>query len=170
MIVISSSRHITFSVFHSFPTSFASNLLTLVQVPCAVAVRAARAVTDEIPSAKHTSLGSLARIPEGNCERDTHRLAKKYKLTLPIKRSTMRVAGENIQFLKMSSWAHFLMEKNLWHHLAGLKAPDHDRCEAIWSLFWQRFKAICPGHDIFNRPDHDLSRTCALLVHGDEGR
>jgi hypothetical protein len=170
MIISSLSRHITLSVSHSFPISLASNLLTLVKVPCAVAVRAARAVTDEIPSARHTSLGSLARIPDGNCERDTHRLSKKYKLALPIKRSMVRVAGEKIQFLKMSSWANFLMEKNLWHHLAGLKAPDHDRCEAIWSLFWQRFKAICPGHDIFKRPGHDLSRTCALLVHGDEGR
>eukprot|EP00438_Fugacium_kawagutii_P028807 Skav222863 [mRNA] locus=scaffold2201:246431:248035:- [translate_table: standard] len=89
---------------------------------------------------------------------------------LPIKRSEMKVAGEKVQFLKMSSWAKYLLDRNLWHRLAGLKEPDDDRCSSIWSTFWERYRAMCPHHDVFQRSKDDLARTCALVLHGDEGR
>ena len=164
---------LTFPIWFIIPyhiITISALYFSIFQVPCAVAIRSARAVAEEVPAASHTSLGSLAALSERNSERDTHRLVKKYNIALPIKMSDVTVADETISFLKMSSWAEFIMEKNLWHHLAGLKEPDHDRCGSIWSSFWEKYRKICPGHRVFEKPSEDLARTCALLLHGDEGR
>ena len=111
----------------------------------------------------------MARLSESNAERDTHRLTKKFKLTVPVPLTSLMVGKLQVPFLKMSSWANFLMENNLFHHLTGLKSPDHDRCCRIWSEFWARYRAVCPDHDVFKRNDIDLQRTIGLLLHGDEG-
>ena len=141
------------------------------KVPWRVAIRTARSITEEVPEARHSSVGAFARLHEANSERDTHRMTNKFKLTLPIPLSKGRVGGQVIDFLKMSSWARFLVDKHLWHQLCGLEAPDEDRCVAIWSEFWKRFQAICPGHEVFQKKtEEQRSRTCALLLHGDEGR
>ena len=69
----------------------------------------------------------------------------------------------------MSDWAKFLLSKNLWHHLAGLSEADDQRCGDIWEEYWRRFRVINPNHDVF-KSKCDLRRTCALIIHGDEGR
>lgn len=70
----------------------------------------------------------------------------------------------------MTDWAKFLTSMNLQHTLCGLSEPDGPRCQALWGEFWARFQRVRPSHPIFERHDLDLSRTCALLLHGDEGR
>ena len=134
-------------------------------------IRTAKAVADEVPAARQSSIGALARLNSANSERDTHRLTKKFQLTIPLELSPVQVGDLTLGFLRMSSWASFVQDNNLWHHLTGLEAPDHDRCAAIWSTFWTRFKGICPEHEIFKRSDPEFcfSRCCALLLHGDEG-
>lgn len=140
-------------------------------MPCAVAVRTAKAVTLEVPEAASSSLGNLARIQEKNSERDVHRLTSRFNLSLPINISKFKVGrGEEIQYLKMSAWAQFLLSRNLWHHLCGLDAPNMEKCCGIWSVFWERFKRLRPQHEIFQRPNFDYSRCCGLILHGDEGR
>lgn len=135
-----------------------------------MAIRTARAITKEVPAAASASIGSLARCNDKNPERDAHRLAQKYKLTLGIPLSTLKATTGLIHYLKMTAWASFVMMHNLWHNLAGLKEPDHDRCRAIWTLFWDRYREIDPQHEIFSRKDINLAQTCAYLFHGDEGR
>lgn len=103
-------------------------------------------------------------------ERDAHRLSKKYKITLGLPLNSLKVPTGVIHYVKMSAWASFIMKHNLWHNLTGLETPNHDRCCAIWTLFWERYRKINGGHEVFQREDIDLSRTCALLIHGDEGR
>eukprot|EP00438_Fugacium_kawagutii_P024328 Skav216812 [mRNA] locus=scaffold135:76492:78012:- [translate_table: standard] len=70
----------------------------------------------------------------------------------------------------MSDWARFILDHYLWYRLCGLKENDADRCCKIWQRFWSRYRCINPGHEIFRRPNHDFSRTCAIMIHGDEGR
>ena len=111
----------------------------------------------------------MARLSDSNAERDTHRLTKKFKLTVPIPLTSLTVGKLEVPYLPMSAWASFLMEHNLFHHLTGLKSPDHDRCCQIWSEFWNRYRAVCPDHDVFKRSDINLGRTIGLLLHGDEG-
>ncbi len=153
-----------------FVSLFVCCFLCFAEVPCAVAVRTAKAVTEEIPEAASSSLGRLARIREKNAERDVHRVSTRYQLTLPLQLSDLKVGHHTIKYLRMSAWATFLLGRNLWHHLAGLETPDSQKCQETWSLFWRRFRVLRPDHEIFHRPGFDYSRCCALLLHGDEGR
>lgn len=135
-----------------------------------MAIRTADAVRQEVPEVAKSSLGHLARIPEKNSERDLHRLTSKFNLTLPIPLSEFRVGNQSFHYLKMSDWIRFLLERNLWHHLAGLDAPNAEKCQQSWLGFWARFRKVRPKHEVFQFPGKDLSRCCAFLLHGDEGR
>ena len=139
-------------------------------MPCAVAIRTARAVVEEVPAAAGTSLGSLAACHEDHSERDTQRLSKKYGLKLPLPLSELLVGAEKVPFIKMTHWANFILQQNLWYRLCGLDGPDDQRCSDIWKSFWHKYEKINPGHEIFQRPNHDFGKTCGLMLHGDEGR
>ena len=139
------------------------------QVPCSVAIRSAQAVVEEVPEAAASSIGSLGRCNVGNPERDVHRLASHYKLSLPIPLKHIKAGEHSIPVLMMSDWARYLIRMNLWHHLCGLSEPDSQRSKLVWRTFWERFRKIVPNHPVFRR-DIPLENTCALLLHGDEGR
>jgi hypothetical protein len=131
-------------------------------------------VIEEVPSAAASSVGVLAKCPVSNSERDVHKVAKGYKLTVPIALTPVQISkATEIPVLLLSSWFKYIMSLNLWHTLSGLQEPDDVRCKAQWSLFWSRFRKIMPNHDIFNLERAGvvkLERTCAVVLHGDEGR
>lgn len=135
-----------------------------------MAIRTAKAIVEEVPQVAASSVGSLATIREDHSERDTHATAKRYGLTLPIPLDEISVGHEVVPFIRMTSWAKFILSHNLWHRLCGLSEPDEARSATMWKSFWGRYKEINPGHSIFQRPHHDFSKTCALMLHGDEGR
>ena len=135
-----------------------------------MAIRTARAVVEEVPAAAGTSLGSLAACHEDHSERDTQRLSQKYGLKLPLPLSELSVGDEQIPFIKMTDWANFILQRNLWYRLCGLDGPDDQRCSDIWRSFWHKYRKINPDHEIFQREGHDFGRTCGLMLHGDEGR
>ena len=54
------------------------------EAPFSGAVRAARAVVSEVPAAASTSIGALAACKDDNAEHAVHKLAEKFKLTLPV--------------------------------------------------------------------------------------
>ena len=140
------------------------------KVPCSVAIRTAQAMVQEVPEAAHSSISSLAQCGESHSERDTHRLANRFRLSVNIPISTMKVGEVLMPYLKMSHWAQFLISQGLWHHLAGLKQRDPERTAAIWRTFWDRYRCINPNHEIYKRTGLDLGSVCALMIHGDEGR
>ena len=135
-----------------------------------MAIRTARAFVEEVPEASSSSIGNLARCQESHSERDTHRLTKRFKLTVDIPISEMKVGDIDLPYLKMTHWAQFLISNNLLHRLAGLTKPDPERTAAIWREFWRRYHAINPQHEIYKRADLDLGRVYPLMLHGDEGR
>ena len=135
-----------------------------------MAIRTAKSVVEEVPEVAQSSVGTLARCHEDHSERDAHRVSKRFGLTLPLPLTDILVGGETVPFIKMTHWAEFLLQHSLWHRLCGLDHPDEKRTGEIWTSFWNRYKKINPGHEIFTRRGHDFSRTCGLMLHGDEGR
>ena len=143
----------------------------MAEASCASTVRAARAVCEEVPTASGSSIGALARCREFNAEEDVHRLAEVFGLKLPLQVRWLPAAREEeIPYIALSSWAKYFMHKNLWFMLSGLDSPNEARSRAQWSLFWRRFRSLYPQHAVFRKTEDELSRTCAVLVHGDEGR
>lgn len=131
-----------------------------------MAVRNARAITEEV----ECSVSTLSKVTLSNSERDVHRISSRFKLTLPIPLSEEPIGEDTVHYLKFSDWARFLLSKNLWSHLCGLQSPDDAKADMEWNCFWTRYRLLDPSHPIFTRTDLDLSRTCALVLHGDEGR
>jgi len=127
-------------------------------------------VIEEIPQAASSTLGALASCTEANSERDVHRLTAKFNLALPIPLSKTKVGTQEIEFLKFSDWAQWLLSMNLWGILCGLSSPNEDECCKRWSSFWSLYRDLDPSHEVFTLSDSDLGRTCGLLLHGDEGR
>lgn len=134
-----------------------------------MAIRTAKAVIEEVPEASTSSLGALAACTETNSERDLHRLTRKYNLTLPIQISEAGVGETFIPYFKFSDWAKWLLSLNMWHVLCGLHRADTNKCRKRWTDFWLHYRDLYPNHHIFGE-HRDLSRTCGLLIHGDEGR
>ena len=138
-----------------------------------MAIRTAKAVIEEVPEASKTSLAALAKCSESHSERDVHKMTSKMGLAIPIPISEAKCGDSTIPFLKMSDWAKYLESKNLWHTLCGQKVPNHEKCDECWGLFWEKYKKVNPGHEVFSRAarkEINLKKTAALLLHGDEGR
>ncbi|CAE7229913.1 unnamed protein product [Symbiodinium sp. CCMP2592] len=141
--------------------------------PVTSAIRAARAVLEEVPEAVGSSIRIMAGCKENNSERDAHRVARRCRLTLPIMITEVMLHGWPVPLILLSAWLTFLLGRNLLHTLSGLTHPDLTRCHSTWKCFWARYQKIHPHHDIFRRAaagEVDLSRTVGLILHGDEGR
>ena len=137
---------------------------------CSLAIRTAQSVVEEVPQASSSSIGALGRGDQRQPEKVVHKLSEKFKLTLPIPMTDVKMGAHKIPVLMMSNWARFILDMNLWHHLCGLTKRKQRQCHAILTEWWKRFKAMRPRHPIFQRTDLDLGNTCPLLLHGDEGR
>ena len=48
--------------------------------------------------------------------------------------------------------------------------PGYERLLQKGGVFWERFRIVCGGHPVFARGKAALQRTCAMILHGDEGR
>ena len=126
---------------------------------------------EEVPAAATSSIGRVAAISESHAERDMHHVAKSCGVTLPVEMSEISAAeGERIPFFSISSWFRFLLRFNLWHVISGVSSPDMGACCRKWSVFWERFRAVSGRHPVFARSSAALERTCAMILHGDEGR
>ena len=123
----------------------------------------------------------LAGCSEHNAERDTRAVLVDHfglSLPIPIRSRTVETKakkGKSFQLpmLHLTDWAKYLLESNSWHLLAGLRRPDRIREERIWEAWWENYRAIDPNHIIFDmeaRGEISLSRTAAMVCHGDEGR
>ena len=143
------------------------------EAPCSSAIRAAKAVIQEVPEAAGSSIRNLAKCSECNPERDVQIMSRKCGLSLGVKITQVMIQGVSVAVLLLNSWLRFMLQHNMWHIFSGLDKPDPDRASAQWSIFWENYRAVCPSHPIYARAargEVKLSHTCALLIHGDEGR
>ena len=132
-----------------------------------------------VAASKSSGLSELARCQEKKSERDGHRvIAKKYKLALPVKFTTLKKADGvtypgDLTVLRLKDWMSFIVKHNAWHIFVGLYKADRDRERAILCEFWARYREVMPRHKMWALVDAgqlDLSRCAPLLLHGDEGR
>ncbi|CAE7942344.1 unnamed protein product [Symbiodinium necroappetens] len=143
---------------------------------CRSAIRTARNLVSDLgdQAGSVAGLRELASCSETHSERDTNRLLTgKFGLALPIPIKTIPGMDGGLPIFRLRDWLSFLLKINGWHHLCGLKSSDPPREKAIWSAFWERYRALDPGHDIFKKADEglvNLERCAAMLLHGDEGR
>ena len=154
------------------------------EAPCTRAIKTARAVVKDLGEEKAGDIGGLLRLSQcsmKNSERDTHSLlSMQLGLALDIPLRTISVTGEEsdtkhleIQRLSLVDWASFLLKTNTWHILSGLLKPDGKRERCIWTAFWKAYETLEPDHPVFSMARSsqiDLSRTAAVVLHGDEGR
>lgn len=129
---------------------------------------------EEVPGAERTTVGVLANARLDHSEKNVHKIAKEYQLTVPLDLTPVQISKDmEVPVLLLSSWFKYLMSMNLWHTLSGLSEPDDARCKAQWGLLWDNFRKIMPRHRVFQLASSgviELERTAALLLHGDEGR
>lgn len=80
-------------------------------------------------AAKSSGLVKFSNSCLGNAERDAHRQFKSRNLRLPI---PLAAVGEEESSamqpaLRLKDWGSFLLRRNLWHLVTGLKNPDKKR-------------------------------------------
>ena len=163
-------------LFHLFPSHlFSLSFCSASKASCRSAIDAARSVVEDLgvsSTARSGGLTELAGCKEQNSERDCRRLlVTKYRLSLPVERSVLGTS--NIPILTMTSWLNFMLRNNCWHVLCGLVNPNKVREADILKNFWQKYRKVCPQHDVFKMAaagDLKLERTAPILLHGDEGR
>ncbi|CAE6948621.1 unnamed protein product [Symbiodinium sp. CCMP2592] len=163
------------------------NISVPAQASCTRAIRTAQAVVKDLGEEKAGEIGGLLRLSKcstKNPERDAHSvLSKRLGLALDIPIRTISVTSEEcedsdtthleIQRLSLVDWASLLLKTNTWHILAGLLKPDAKRERCIWTAFWKAYETLEPAHPVFamaRSNQIDLSRTAAVVLHGDEGR
>ena len=141
------------------------------------AVRTARNIVADVGVAAASTAGGLlefAKCSEVNAERDAHRFIDRYRMRLPLNLISINPgSGDSLQGLDLREWARFLLRRNCWHLLCGLRQPDRTREKAIWSSFWERFKEAQPDHEVFEMARAGkikLANCAAIVYHGDEGR
>lgn len=148
------------------------------EASCSQAVQTAKNIVADIgvnAAAKSSGLVKFSKSRLGNAERDAHRQFQSRNLRLPI---PLAAVGEDDSStkqpgLRLKDWGSFLLRRNLWHLVTGLQNPDKEREAHIWQDFWSKFEEHHPEHNIFSLARQgvvNLSRTCALAFHGDEGR
>ncbi|CAE7257460.1 unnamed protein product, partial [Symbiodinium necroappetens] len=138
---------------------------------CVSQIEFARAMTEEFgdEAAAATGVSEWAQAGLGNSERDVHRVIKRQGLRLELEFSEMRLGdGLSIDWIRPMIWLKYIVEHNLWFHLAGLTCPNLKQCQNTWSGYWERFFQLNPD---FDKPaGFDVQNTAALYIHGDEGR
>ena len=144
------------------------------------AIRTARNIVKDVgakAARKSGGLVELAGCRERDPEKTTHQLlVKKLKLSLPIPLRMLNLpedpttgAPREYHCLHLRDWAKYILDSNAWHFLLGLRSPDATRERSIWAEFWERYRSVEAEHPIYSS-GFDLSRTAALVAHGDEGR
>ena len=123
--------------------------------------------------ATSSSVERASRIHETHGERDSHRLFKRFGLSLPVPISQLEFAGESgtasVPFLKASDYFSYLMrrcpELLLGGHKRGQEAQD------LCRKFWQGYQTFHPEHKAFTRfSSEELGRVVPIALHGDKGR
>ena len=147
------------------------------EAACSSSVRLARSVVQDIGEKAASASGGLldiSRCSEANAERDTHNvLTKKYSLALDVAIDQLGTGILDVPVIRLRSWLAFLLKRNTWHIIAGLRKPNQEREEAILQEFWRRFQMCHGDHPIFKMEQEGkvcLRRCAPLLLHADEGR
>ncbi|CAE7299174.1 unnamed protein product [Symbiodinium sp. CCMP2456] len=114
-------------------------------------------------------LAKIAQVQLSSADTPLYALLRKHGLALPIDISWKKAGKEpRYPFFSPKAQLEVLSEQGYFYRVAGV--PADLACEAL-DLFWQKFKAVHPQHDIFlNSENRDFRRLIPYYLHGDGGR
>ena len=112
----------------------------------------------------------MYRSPEA---RDAYRTVFKHKLGLniPFAKSECGGDGELFEWIRPSDYIKFMDQNSKLQLILG--APTVAQAAPALELFWKRYEAINPSHQVFQRAREGrlvLNQTLPFYFHADEGR
>ena len=88
--------------------------------------------------------------------------------------TTIVADGVEIPWISPIDWLQFIVDRGLWHRLAGLTQNDKHMSPHVWSQFWDMQRKLQPHNSLFDEDNlriaGDLGNVAAFYIHGDEGR
>ncbi|CAK9048732.1 unnamed protein product [Durusdinium trenchii] len=143
------------------------------EASCRSQIRTARAVAEELGPANSVSGGvdAWAKICLNNSERDCSKVVLKQQGRLNVPISYLQIHGRELPWICPKDWVQYIIDRGLWHHLAGLDDAHRHQAGEVWRSFWDKIEAMHPELEVFNEEFNlDRENTAAIYVHGDEGR
>ena len=170
---------IIYTISHPHQINVLQSALGAAEATCVSAIRSARGLVNDLGAdlaARSPGIVQVSKLSEAHSERGMHNLLDQYGLGLEIPFTQLPLDTDqnlDIPVLRLRDWASFLLEKNAWHLVCGLVAPNAKREEDILRAFWNRFRKQHPTHSVFEMADRgevSLERVAPFVMHGDEGR
>lgn len=146
------------------------------EASCRSQIRTAQAVASEFGEVASSSGGvsKWARISLSNSERDVQQVVQNQGTKLMVPITTIVADGVEIPWISPIDWLQFIVDRGLWHRLAGLTQNDKHMSPHVWSQFWDMQRKLQPHNSLFDEDNlriaGDLGNVAAFYIHGDEGR
>ena len=145
------------------------------QAPANQVGKIARAFKDE-QRGRLSSAGAEAasKVHVTHGERDSHKIFRKFGLSLKVPVSELQVEGEGgpllIPHLKIRDFAALLIRRHPRLLLGGHRLGEGS--QRICMQFWQKFKLHQPCHEIYQAfpSQEEWKRVIPICLHGDKGR
>ena len=146
------------------------------KAPACEVGRLARAFQASAGSAGSASESAYAatKVHDTHGERDSHRIFRKFGLTLEVPVSKLEVeatadAGPmSLPHLKVSHYCKLLLRKYPQLLLGGRELPEGT---TMLYEFWSKYRFFQPEHVVFSRfSQSQLGTVIPIMLHGDKGR
>ena len=115
-------------------------------------------------SARLKKAGNVDHL--SNAERDLHRLFQREGLVLPLRLSSAKFQGAEVEYISLKTWFDYLLDKRPTFMLGGFTLESSSM---LLQNFWMNFESNFPQHDIFDIHPNDLSHCIPYYLHLDEG-
>ena len=142
------------------------------EASCVSQIRTAKAVAEDFGQEAAAQKGILhwAKADVTHSEREAHRIIRKQKTTLDVPIRSVKCDGIDVPWIDPQSWLRWWVKNGHWPHLAGCDRGDYTGAERNLTEFWECYKKIDPGFELFHLDGVDFSKTLPMMIHGDEGR
>ena len=148
-------------------------LTGFAKAPAKHVVELAQAEVRQNPTAPK-DLREFSRIRQEDAEIGAHQVFQKYNLVCKVQVDQVNLGDNELKefpYIKLSSWLQYLTTCRIFRQFCGV--ATFAKMKLVLREFWQRYYAINPSHEIFDRARQgglDLENTIPYFTHSDEGR
>lgn len=167
---LSCLHNIPLSPFVFFPPV---ELTGFAKAPAKHVVELAQAEVRQNPAAPN-DLKEFSRVRLEDAETGAHHVFQKYNLVCKVQVDQANLGDNELKefpYIKLSSWLQYLSTSRIFRQFCGV--ATFSKMKLVLREFWQRYHAINPSHEIFERARQgglDLESTIPYYSHSDEGR
>ena len=167
---LSCLHNIPLSPFVFFPPV---ELTGFAKAPAKHVVELAQAEVRQNPAAPN-DLKEFSRVRLEDAETGAHHVFQKYNLVCKVQVDQANLGDNELKefpYIKLSSWLQYLSTSRIFRQFCGVET--FSKMKLVLREFWQRYHAINPSHEIFERARQgglDLESTIPYYSHSDEGR